>query len=268
MHAPTPTRAGPGSDQPPESHRPPYVVAALIVAVGLVIFLGATRWFLAQPSPTPANVPTLAPLPAPTSGLAAAPVPTAIVRPVETVSLRPVATVPPRPVATPTQRPAVNAASAATTAPTPIPTLTEEWWTRSSSQVDPEQAQLVLAALDRYWAVLSAAWKDLDTSHLAEVLTEPRLSQVRQLFADQRAQGTTIEVTIDREYQQVRDIRSDEAVAYQEYLNRSSEIDLKTRAQSGDSTPKQAAAAYLFRKSNSGDWKVAEVAIYDTPQAH
>ncbi|MGI9149802.1 MAG: hypothetical protein ACR2IK_25180 [Chloroflexota bacterium] len=260
MHAPTPTRAGPGGDQPPESGRPPYVVAALIVAVGLVIFLGATRWFLAQPAPTPANVPTLAPRPAPTSGLAAAPVPTAVVRPVETVPLRPVATVPLRPVATPTQRTVVTAAPAATPAPTPVPTLTEEWWTRSSSQVDPEQAQLVLAALDRYWAVLNSAWKDLDTSHLAEALVEPDLSQQRTIFGEWRARGKGIQVAVDHADRQVRDIRLDEAVVYEEYLNHSAELDLKTGALSADVTPKQAAAAYLFRKSASGQWKVAEVA--------
>jgi len=94
-----------------------------------------------------------------------------------------------RPVETATLQAVRTAAPATAAAPTPVPTLAEEWWTRTSDQVDPAQAQLVLAALDRYWAVLTPAWRNLDTNHLNEVLTEPRLSQESQIFADQRAQA-------------------------------------------------------------------------------
>jgi len=233
--------------------------------VGLLVFFGVTRWLLAQPASAPAvSTPAStaaasialgpAPTPAPTAApIAAAPasVPTVTLRPVETATLQAVRTTPP-----------------ATSAPTPVPTLVEEWWTRTSDQVDPSQAQLVLAALDRYWAVLTPAWRNLDTSHLDQVLTEPRLSQESQTFADQRAQGKAIDVAVDRRNQQVRDVRVNEAVVYEEYLNHSTEIDLKTGAASGEATPKQQAAAYLFRRSASGDWKVAEVATYDTPQAN
>ena len=227
MQTPTPTKSGPGGDQPIASGGPRWGLAALIVAVGLVVFLGVTRWFLAQPAPAPAvstPAPTaaatialaLAPTPAPTAAPVAAPasVPTVTLRPVETATLQAVRT----------------AAPATAAAPTAVPTLAEEWWTRTSNQVDPAQAQLVLAALDRYWAVLTPAWRTLDTSHFGEVLTEPRLSQESQTFADQRAQGKGIEVAVDRGNQQVRDVRADEAVVYEEYLNHSSDIDLKTGA--------------------------------------
>jgi hypothetical protein len=266
VQTPTPTRAGPGGDQPIGSGGPRWGLAALIVAVGLLVFFGVTRWFLAQPAaapavstPAPAAAATIAlgpaPTPAPTAApVAAAPasVPTVTLRPVETATLQAVRT----------------AAPATAAAPTPVPTLAEEWWTRTSDQVDPAQAQPVLAALDRYWAVLTPAWRNLDTSHLDQVLTEPRLSQESQTFADQRAQGKAIDVAVDRRNQQVRDVRVNEAVVYEEYLNHSTEVDLKTGAPSGEATPKQQAAAYLFRRSASGDWKVAEVATYDTPQAN
>jgi hypothetical protein len=266
VQTPTPTQAGPGGNQPSASGGPRWGLAAVIVAVGLVVFLGVTRWLLAQPTQTPATstpAPTaaatvvvlVAPTPAPTAPPVAAPasVPTATLRPVETAILQPVRT----------------AAPAATPAgPTAVPTLAEAWWTRSSDQVDPQRAQLVLAALDRYWAVLTPAWRTLDTSHFDEVLVEPQLSIERQIFDDRRSKGRGVQVEADREYQQVRDIRADEAVAYEEYFNHGLEIDLKTGATIGEPSPKLLAAAYLFRKSTPGVWKVAEVITYDTPQTH
>lgn len=262
MQTPTPTRAGPGGDQPIASGGPPWGLAALIVAIGLVVFFGATRWFLAQPAAAPAvstPAPTaaatlalvLAPTPAPTAApVAATPasVPTVTLRPVETVTLQAVRT----------------AAPATAVAPTAVPTLAEEWWTRTSNQVDPTQAQPVLVALDRYWAVLNPAWRTLDTSHLAEVLTEPRLSQELQIFADQRAQGRGIDVRVDRGDHQVRDLRMSEAVVYEEYVNHGIEIDLKTGAAMGEPKPEQVAVSYLFRRAESGEWKVAEVVGHDT----
>src|SRR5216684_1791603 len=113
---------------------------------------------------------------------------------------------------------------------------------KSGSRRD-QNHRMELAALDRYWAVLTPAWRNLDTSHLDQVLTEPRLSQESQTFGDQRAQGKAIDVAVDRRNQQVRDVRVNEAVVYEEYLNHSTEIDLKTGAASGEATPKQQAAA-------------------------
>jgi hypothetical protein len=255
----TQTPASGGGHAPTGSGGRPWGLAALIVAVGLLVFLGVTRWLLAQPAPTPAAptpvptvVPTVAPAVAPTTA------PTTV----------PIAATEPARVPTATLQPVRTATPVPTIAPTPVPTLAEAWWERSSDQVDAQQAQVVLAALDRYWAVLIPAWRDLDTNHLDEVLTEPRLTQERQTFADQRAQGHAIDVKVDRGYHQVRDIRMDEAVVYEEYLNRSTEIDLNTKEPVEESTPKESAAAYLFRRSASGQWKVAEVATYDTPQAH
>jgi hypothetical protein len=266
MQTPTPTKSGPGGDRPTASGGPPWGLATLIVAVGLVIFLGATRWFLAQPASEPALA-TPAPAAAATIALGPTSAPARTAAPVAATPA-PVPTVTLRPVETATLQPVRTAAPAATVAPAAVPTLTEEWWSRTANQVDPAQAQPVLAALDRYWAVLTPAWRNLDTSHLDDVLTEPRLSQESQIFADQRAQGKGINVAVERRNQQVRDVRLDEAVVYEEYLNHSTNVDLTTGASSGESTPKQQAAAYLFRRSASRDWKVAEVATYDTPKAH
>ncbi len=260
MQTSTPTRAGPGGNQPIGSGGPRWGLAALIVAAGLLVFFGVTRWLLGQPSSAPAvstpaspAVATIAlgpaPTPAPTAAaIAAAPasVPTVTLRPVETATLQAVRTAPP-----------------ATAAPTPVPTLVEEWWTRTSDQVDPAQAQLVLAALDRYWAVLTPAWRTLDTSHLDQVLTEPRLSQESQIFADQRAQGRGIDVRVDRGDHQVRDQRTTEAVVFEEYVNHGVEIDLKTGTALGEPKPEQVAVSYLFRRAESGEWKVAEVVGHD-----
>jgi hypothetical protein len=131
--------------------------------------------------------------------------------------------------------------------------------------VDPEQEQALLAALDEYWAVISNAWRDLDPSQLPEVLIEPRLSQMRQLLDQERAQGRAAKIDVERGYRHVQDVRDDEAVVYEDYLNRSLEIDLATGAPVATVTPKQFAAAYLFRKTIAGQWKVAEVATYAPP---
>jgi len=236
-----------------------WALAAVIVGLGVLVFLGVTRWFLAQPVPAP-SAPTAAPTPVPTLAPMAAPTPRPTTAPVAATEPAQVPTVTLQPVRTAAPAPAVTA--------TVVPTLAEEWWTRSSNQVDPQQEQLVLAALDRYWAVLTVAWKDLNTSHLDEVLVEPDLSQQKQIFADRRAQQRGIQVKVDRQYRQVRNVQGDEAVVYEEYLNHSQDIDLKTGSPIGESTAKLSAAAYLFRKSASKDWNVAEVATYDTPQAH
>ncbi len=238
---------------------PRWALAALIVGLGVLVFLGVTRWFLAQPMPAPA-APTAAPTPVPTLAPVTAPTP----RPTTAA----VAATAPARVPTATLQPVRTATPAPAVAATVVPTLAEEWWTRSSNQVDPQQEQLVLAALDRYWAVLTVAWKDLDTSHLNEVLVEPDLSQQKRIFAERRAQGRGIQVGADRQYHQVRDIQMNEAVVYEEYLNRGIEIDLRTGAQVSEPTPKLLAAAYLFRRAAAGEWKVAEVANYDAPQAH
>jgi hypothetical protein len=266
VQTPTPTRAGPGGDQPIGSGGPRWGLAALIVAVGLLVFFGVTRWFLAQPAAAPA-VSTPAPTAAATIALGPAPTPAPTAAPVAAAPAS-VPTVTLRPVETATLQAVRTAAPVTAAAPIPVPTLAEEWWTRTSDQVDPAQAQLVLAALDRYWAVLTPAWRNLDTSHLNEVLGEPDLSQQEAIFAARRADGKGLQVDIDRTIQQVRDIRMDEAVVYEEYLNRGVEIDLKTGEALGKPSPKLLAASYLFRKSTSGQWKVAEVANYDSPQAH
>jgi hypothetical protein len=257
----TPTQSGAGGSQPSATGGPQWGLAALIVAAGLVVFFGVTRWFLAQPAATPgvstpvatAAAPiavALAPTPARTAAAVAAlaAVPTATLRPVATATLQAVRTAPP----------------ATVPAPTAVPTLAEEWWTRTSIGVDPAQAQLVVSALDEYWAVLTPAWRTLDTSHLDQVLTEPRLSQESQIFADERSQGRGIDVKVDRGSHQVRDLRPTEAVVYEEYVNHGLEIDLKTGTAIGEAKPEQVAVSYLFRRTAPGEWKVAEVVGHDS----
>ena len=251
----TQTPASGGGHAPTGSGGRPWGLAALIVAVGLLVFLGVTRWLLAQPAPTPA-----APTPVPTALTTVAPA----LAPTTAPTTAPVLATEPARVPTATLQPVRTATPVPTAAPTPVPTLAEAWWERSSDQVDPQQAQVVLAALDRYWAVLIPAWRTLDTSHLDEVLVEPDLSQQEQIFADQRAQGRAIDVMVDRENHQVRDLRPTEAVIYEEYLNHGVEIDLKTGATIGEPKPEQVAVSYLFRKTTSGEWKVAEVVGHDT----
>lgn len=253
MQTQTPTSGG--GHAPTGSGGRPWGLAALIVAAGLLVFLGVTRWFLAQPAPAPA-APTLAPTAVPTAAPALAPTMAPTTAPI-------VATEPAR-VPTATLQPVRTATPVPTVLPTPVPTLAEAWWERSSDQMDPQQAQVVLAALDRYWAVLIPAWRDLDTSRFGEVLVEPQLTLEQQIFANRRSEGRGLQVDLERGKREVRDIRPDEAVAHEEYVNHSTEVDLKTGAPIGDSKPENLAAFYLLRKSVSGEWKVAEVATDDS----
>ena len=62
----------------------------------------------------------------------------------------------------------------------------------------------------------------------------------------------------------MRDIRATEAVVYEEYVNHGVEINLATGEALGEPSPEQVAVSYLFRKTASGEWKVAEVVGHDT----
>src|SRR5579884_1784160 len=140
MQIRTPTKTTSSGGEPTGSGGRPWGLAALIVAVGLVVFLGVTRWFLTQPSTAPAPVAPLSTA-APTTAAAVAPVatPTVAGAGARTPLVVPTATL--RPVATATIQPVQTAAGVAA-APTVVPTLAEAWWTRSSDQIDPQQAQV------------------------------------------------------------------------------------------------------------------------------
>jgi hypothetical protein len=56
----------------------------------------------------------------------------------------------------------------------------------------------------------------------------------------------------------------DEAVVYEEYVNHGVEIDLKTGTAIGEPKPEKVAISYLFRKTGSDQWKVAEIVGHDT----
>jgi hypothetical protein len=88
---------------------------------------------------------------------------------------------------------------------------------------------------------------------------------MRQLFAQRRSQNRAQRPEVSFGYRRVRDIRLQEAVVYQEYINHSVAIDLLTKAPLEDRPSDPVTESTLLRKTTSGDWKVAEVVTHELP---
>jgi len=93
--------------------------------------------------------------------------------------------------------------------------------------VTPSPEDEVLAAYADYWEVYAAALRDRDSSHLAEVMTGPRLDRGLQEVAALEAQGRC-----DCAHGRVRsggpEVRGDQALIADEYQNNSYYIDPET----------------------------------------
>lgn len=144
---------------------------------------------------------------------------------------------------TPDARTSSPAATTATSAPTTVTTSPEDE---------------VLDAYANYWEVYAAALRDRDSSHLAEVMTGPRLDRGLQEVAALEAQGRAIALMVESD-PVVLEVRGDQALIADEYQNNSYYIDPETKKPVGEtpSAPETLKDTVTMQRVD-GVWKVRD----------
>ena len=124
--------------------------------------------------------------------------------------------------------------------------------------VTPSPEDEVLAAYADYWEVYAAALRDRDSSHLAEVMTGPRLDRGLQEVAALEAQGRAIALMVESD-PVVLEGRGDQALIEDEYQNNSYYIDPETKQTMGatPSAPETLKDTVTMQRID-GVWKVRD----------
>jgi hypothetical protein len=226
------------------------VVAGTILAVVLVIMVGTTC-VLAPASQQPTARPPAAfsPNPAPSRNL---PVPTPNPASSPIASASPSIAASPSPILARSTTPTLPQASLpAAASPGAV-----DWWDLEN-QPEPDLAQQIDAAYRRYWDVVTQAEFDLDTTHIAEVMTGAELDRERKLIDDLRSQSKAGKTDVEH-HSKVMYATTAEAVVYDEYVNHSIFIDAVTKQPLSNERPSKVwKVSYLLKKSDGG-WKVID----------
>ncbi|SRR5581483_5106533 len=172
-----------------------------------------------------------------------------------------VGTEPARSVAAPSPRttaPADVAVPAAVTAASPAAVTSVAASPAPSFRVasSPLEREIEQAYL-HYWDVRAAAYLNLDTSHLAEVMAGAELERMSQQIKDLQAKGRAVKVDIDHRYLFASE-SPDKAVIYDEYLNRSLFVDVATNQVLPTSSPAVTEKISYELQKIDGSWKVID----------
>lgn len=130
--------------------------------------------------------------------------------------------------------------------------------TAAPTTVTPSPEDEVLEGYANYWSVYAAALRDRDSSHLAEVMTGPRLDRGLQEVAKLQAQGRAIALMVESA-PVVLEVRGDQALIADEYQNNSYYIDPETKQPVGatPSAPETLKDTVTMQRVN-GVWKVRD----------
>ena len=130
--------------------------------------------------------------------------------------------------------------------------------TSAPTTVTPSPGDEVLDAYSNYWEVYAAALRDRDSSHLAEVMTGPRLDRGLQEVADLEAQDRAIALMVESN-PVVLEVRGDQALIADEYQNNSYYIDPETKQPLGatPSAPETLKDTVTMQRVD-GVWKVRD----------
>lgn len=123
--------------------------------------------------------------------------------------------------------------------------------TPTDLRVQVEQAYL------RYWDVYAEANLNLDTSRLAEVLTDDALKDVRDQIEEQKAKNQPVRIRVEHDYHVIL-VDPSTATVEDTYVNHSQRLDPKT-GQPVDPDPNQRVRRTYTLKKVSGTWKVSFV---------
>lgn len=124
--------------------------------------------------------------------------------------------------------------------------------------VIPSPEDEVLDDYANYWSVYAAALRDRDASHLAEVMTGPRLDRGLQEVAALEAQGRAIALMVESD-PVVLEVRGDQALIADEYQNNSYYIDPETKQPVGATpTAPETLKDTVTMQRVDGVWKVRD----------
>jgi hypothetical protein len=119
---------------------------------------------------------------------------------------------------------------------------------------DPLTLEIEQAYL-HYWDVRTQAYLNLDTSHLNEVMAGAELDRETTQINDLKAQGHAGKLDVEHHYL-IASRAPDQAVVYDEYLNKSLYLDASTKQELPTASPPSVEKiSYDLQKTN-GSWKV------------
>jgi len=116
---------------------------------------------------------------------------------------------------------------------------------------------VVEAAYLRYWDVIARANRDLDTSHLASVLSEPELSVVSDTVNERRRENAPVGIEVRHGDIEVIVDSEQEATVIESYTNSSVRLDPRTKQPlPGEGEYQQLIDATFQLRQIDGVWKV------------
>lgn len=245
--------------QPSDTPAPwPFWLVGLAIFSLLVVILVAGL-LLSRRFQPPVDVATVA-----AGAMQSTPTPTQPAAPTATlVPLFPTIPLTPTVVNTPTEVQAagtptqpVPAATAPTETPQPAPPVIEPGTTGDITVLEQE----IKAAYLHYWDVRAAAYLNLDTSHLAEVMAGAELARETKQIEDLKAQNKPSKMDIEHHISFAL-IADDHATIYDPYVNKSVWIDPITKQPLARNTPPTIEKVSFILRKIDGTWKVVDGAI-------
>ncbi len=118
------------------------------------------------------------------------------------------------------------------------------------------------AAYLHYWQVRTDAFLNLDMSHLSEVMVGDELARSEKYIQDLRSQGRAAKMDVEHRTALAK-VTPDEAIVYDEYLNKSVFVDPLTKAEMTTSGPVETVKVSFTMRKIDGQWKVTGGIRYD-----
>ena len=118
------------------------------------------------------------------------------------------------------------------------------------------------AAYLHYWDVLAQAYLDADTTNLPEVMSGPELGRQEQQIQDLKAQGKAAKLVAEHRIAFAK-VTPDDAIVYDEYLNRSVFVDPITKQEHQTSAPPETEKISFEMRKIGGTWKVVDGTRHD-----
>lgn len=170
------------------------------------------------------------------------------------------------PTASPQAQASVGATAAATgsvwsLAATPMPGLTPTLPVGLRLADSPLEREVEAAYL-RYWDIRTQAFLNLDSSRLGEVMAGDELARAETYIQDLRSQGRAAKMDVEHRIALPK-VTSDEAVVYDEYLNKSVFVDPVTKQELKTDAPVETVKVSFYLSRIDGQWKVTGGARHD-----